>query len=191
VAGDTNGTSDVFVRDLETGVTQRVSVNSEGVEGKGVSGSPTLSTSGRYVAFTSNANNLVARDTNRNYDVFVHDLITKKTRRVSLSSAGAEGNSQSSAPKISANGRYVVFESSASNLVAEDKNGVLDVFVRDLATGVTKIISVDSVDVKGNSESRMPSISGSGRYVAFSSTASNLVEGDNLGFEDIFVRRQW
>ncbi len=187
VTGDTNGVSDVFVHDLQTGETARVSVDSSGNEGNSYSGSPSISSDGRYVAFSSYASNLVTGDTNGNWDVFVHDLQTGETVRVSVDSSGNEGNSDSYDPSISSDGRYVAFVSDASNLVTGDTNGVRDIFVHDLQTGETVRVSVDSSGNEGNSDSYSPSISSDGRYVAFESDASNLVTGDTNGIFDIFV----
>ncbi|MGZ8144244.1 MAG: TolB family protein [Methylosarcina sp.] len=191
VLGDTNSSPDVFVRDLKTRVTQRVSVSSEGVEGNNYSNSaPSISGDGRYVAFNSEATNLVANDTNGLPDVFVRDLKTGVTQRVSVNSEEVEGNyGGGSSPAISANGRLVAFSSSASNLVLGDTNNLPDVFVRDLKTGETRRVSVDSVGAEGNGSSGGIGIdiSDNGQFVAFSSYASNLVAGDNNDREDVFV----
>ena len=114
----------------------------------------------------------------------------KKTQRVSVSSAGVQGNLRSGIykPSVSADGRYVAFESAASNLVAGDANGYIDVFVRDRKLHRTYLVSVSSAGVQGNDASFDPSISADGRYVAFESDASNLVAGDTNGYPDVFVR---
>jgi Tol biopolymer transport system component len=187
VPGDTNGTWDVFVHDRMTGQTTRVSVASDGTEGNGVSGLPSISADGRYVAFVSAASNLVPGDTNGKFDVFVHDRVTGQTTRVSVASDGTEGNDDSWWPSISADGRYVAFSSLASNLVPGDTNGTWDVFVHDRLTGQTTRVSVASDGTQGNNGSGDPSISADGRYVAFSSLASNLVPGDTNGTWDVFV----
>jgi Tol biopolymer transport system component len=188
VSGDTNGNSDIFVRDRQTGTTTRVSRDSAGVEGNGDSNYPSLSADGRYVAFWSNANNLVSGDTNAVTDVFVRDRQTGTTTRVSRDSAGVEGNDDSLRPSISADGRYVAFWSYATNLVTGDTNGAVDVFVRDRQTGTTTRVSRDSAGVEGNDDSYTPSISADGRYVTFESDATNLVSGDTNAMYDIFVR---
>ena len=188
VAGDSNGVEDVFVRDLKLHKTFRVSVSSAGVQANNESFGPLISADGRYVAFVSDASNLVAGDSNGYEDVFVRDRALHKTVRVSVSSAGVQGNNYSANPSISADGRYVAFESPASNLVSGDSNGYLDVFVRDLKLHKTVRVSVDSAGVQGNNESFDSSISGDGRYVAFASLASNLVAGDSNGYTDVFVR---
>ena len=188
VSGDTNGTSDIFVRDLQTGTISRVSVDSNETQGNGFSSAPSISADGRYVAFHSAASNLVAGDTNGDDDIFVRDVLTGVTTRVSLGSNGMQGDSYSAHPSISLDGRYVAFQSPASNLVAGDTNGSHDVFVRDLLTGETTRVSVDSNGTQGNEFSGVPSISADGRFVAFYSTASNLVASDTNGDDDIFVR---
>ncbi len=188
VAGDTNGVPDVFVHDRVTGVTERVSVSSAGEQGNWGSINPAISANGRFVAFDSYASNLVAGDTNGDADVFVHDRATGATERVSVSSAGEQGNGESQYPAISADGRFVAFDSYASNLVAGDTNGDADVFVHDRATGATERVSVSSAGEQGNGGSWWPVISAEGRFVAFGSVASNLVAEDTNGVADVFVR---
>ena len=188
VAGDTNGQRDVFVRDMSTGTVVRVSVDSDEVEGDSISSDPSISADGRYVAFASNASNLVAGDTNSAYDVFVRDLTATTTVRVSVDSLGVQGNADSYDPSISSDGRFVAFESNASNLVAGDTNSAYDVFVRDLTSTTTVRVSVDSDEVEGNNNSSDLSISADGRFVAFESEASNLVAGDTNGSYDVFTR---
>lgn len=188
VAGDTNTRDDVFVRDRQTGVTQRVSVASGGGQSNGSSALPSITPDGRYVAFTSEASNLAPGDTNGVQDVFVHDRQTGLT--ASVTGGLGNGHSYSSGlPAISADGRYVVFQSLASDLVTGDMNGLVDVFVRDRQAASPELVSVDSAEVQANSDSRDGlSISADGRYVAFASDASNLVAGDNNINSDAFVR---
>ena len=224
VAGDGNGVSDVFVHDRDAdgngtydepgpaGIsTVRVSVDSAGNEVNGESNSPSISSDGRYVAFTSAATNLVAGDGNGKLDVFVHDRDADgngtydepgpagiSTVRVSVDIDGNEGNGDSYAPSISADGRYVAFASDAPDLVAGDGNGKLDVFVHDRdadGDGIydepgsvsTTRVSVNLDDAEGNGDSKNPSISADGSSVAFESIADNLVAGDGNGVFDIFV----
>jgi Tol biopolymer transport system component len=187
VGGDTNGRADVFVHDRQTGQTTRVSVASDGSQGNVESYDPFISADGRYVAFHSDATNLVGGDTNGDRDVFVHDRQTAQTTRVSVASDGSQGNSHSRYPSISADGRYVAFHSDATNLVGGDTNGHGDVFVHDRQTGQTTRVSVASDGSQGNSYSRNSSISADGRYVAFHSFARNLVGGDTNGRGDVFV----
>ena len=187
VLGDTNAKEDVFVHDRSSGITERVSVSSSGGQATDVSQQPCISDSGRFVAFVSYAGNLVPGDAGH-IDVFVHDRDTGATECASVNSAGQIGNANSSWPSISADGRWVAFASAATNLAAGDTNGTQDVFVRDLSTGVTERVSVNSAGQQGNGWSDWPSISGDGRCVAFRSWASNLVPNDTNGYADIFVR---
>ena len=189
--GDTNGAADVFVRDRVSGATERVSVSSDGTQGSAQispSQPPAISADGRYVAFSSSSFNLIPGDTNGIVpDVLVHDRVTGATERVSVDSDGAETKvSSSDYPAISADGRYVAFSSRATNLVPGDSNGVGDVFVHDRVTGATERVSADSDGAQGNGASDYPAISADGRYVAFSSAASNLVPGDTNGASDVF-----
>jgi len=192
VPGDVNGVGDVFVRDRVTGTTEIVSVNSSGVQGNFGSGiaPPSISGNGTLVAFDSQATNLEPGQ-NGQEGVFVHNRITGKTIEVSVNSSGVEGNGFSLGPTISRDGRFVVFFSFASNLVSGDTNGAPDIFVRNLSAGTTERVSVDSSGVEGNGGSGgpldLPDISADGRFVAFSSTATNLVPGDTNGVPDIFV----
>jgi Tol biopolymer transport system component len=187
VSGDTNGARDIFVHDRQTGITTRVSLASDGMQGNGNSVLPSLSADGRFVAFHSIASNLVDVDTNDVWDVFVHDRQTGVTTRVSLASDGTEGNGNSVLPSVSADGRFVAFESLASNLVSGDSGGTRDIFVHDRQTGVTTRVSLASDGVQGNGDSFDSSISTDGRFVAFESLASNLVGGDTNGVRDVFV----
>src|SRR5258706_476670 len=141
---------DVFVHDMQTGITTRVSVDSNGVEGNGFSYGLAISADGRYIAFTSDASNLVLGDTNNSPDVFVHDMQTGITTRVSVDSNGNQGNFDTYGMSISADGRYVAFNSNDINLVLGDTNNSPDVFVHDMQTGVTTRVSVDSNGVEGN-----------------------------------------
>lgn len=189
VPGDTNGKFDVFVRDRVAGTTRRVSVNSHGTQSNGFSQDPALSRDGRVVVFASTASNLVRGDTNRYIDVFVRNRTTGTTRRVSVNSKEAQGNLASFVPAMSAGGRYVAFGSSSSNLVRGDTNRRTDVFVRDRVAGTTRRVSVSSNGAQGNDLSgENIAMSGNGRYVAFSSMASNLVGADTNRTSDVFVR---
>jgi len=187
VSGDTNGVVDVFVHDRQSGVTERVTVDSLGAEGNAGSYYPSISADGRYVAFWSAATNLVNGDTNGIPDVFVHDRLTGTNQCVSVDSLGTQANGHSLEPSISADGRYVAFMSYATDLVSGDTNGVQDVFVHDRQTGTTQRVSVDSAADQGDSRSVFPSISADGRYVAFTSWASDLVSGDTNQLFDVFV----
>jgi len=173
-------------------VLECVSLDANGVPGDDTSGSPALSADGRLVAFHSLAGNLLPGDVNDQFDVFLRDRQTNSIERLSVTPLLEEADYFSQTPSISADGRFVAFSSTATNLVANDTNNVFDVFVRDTALDVTKRVSVDSQGYQGNSTSQASSISAEGRFVVFQSSASNLVTGDtnggpfNLEF-DVFV----
>ncbi len=186
VAGDTNAASDVFVHDRLTGITTRESVSSGGVQGDALSDFPVLSADARHIAFRSNASNLVAGDTNGMTDTFVRDRLSGVTTRISVSTAGAEGDNFGDRPSISADGRFVAFQSWASNLVPGDTNGTADVFLRDRLLGTTSLVSVNLSGVPGGGT--WCEISADGTRVLFTSGAPDLVPGDTNGQFDVFVR---
>jgi Tol biopolymer transport system component len=188
VAADTNNSEDVFVRDRQTGSTELISVDSNELAGDSDSYLPSISADGRYVAFASDADNLVAGDTNGSADIFVRDRQTGTTERVSLTSAGAQDDSDSERPVITPDGRYVAFGSYADDLVAGDTNDLEDVFVRDRTSGTTERVSLTSSEIEGDGDSQDPSISADGRFVAFDSFANNLVPDDGNVSRDVFVR---
>jgi Tol biopolymer transport system component len=188
VAGDTNRHSDVFVRDRRHEKSERVSITSGGAQADGGSGGAAISGNGRLVAFTSEATNLVGGDSNERTDVFVRDRVKRTTVRVSVGANGTQANAGSAGTAISADGRFVVFISRASNLVAGDTNKTSDVFLRDRFTRTTTRVSVGRAETQANGPSGEPAISAGGRYVAFSSQASNLVGGDGNKRPDVFVR---
>ncbi len=184
--GDTNGQDDAFVRDVSIGSTERVSVDSSGNEGNGRSRLSSISSDGRYVTFFSDASNLVHRDKNGASDVFIRDRLLGTTERVSVDSNGMEGNAPSGDSSISADGRFVAFNSRAANLVPQDLNNYVDVFVRDRSAGTTTRVSVGPYGVEANADCWEPVISSDGRYVIFSTQASSLCFGDDNGFLDAY-----
>jgi Tol biopolymer transport system component len=188
LAGDTNGRRHILVHDRSTRTTTRASVGPSGVQADGDSVFASISADGRYVAFESDATNLVPGDTNQRADVFVHDRLTGSTARVSVATGGAQGAGDSGRPRISADGRYVVFDSEAPNLVPGDTNQSADVFVHDRLAGVTTRVSVatDGAQATGG-DSTFPAISADGRVVVFQSEATNLVAEDTNDLRDIFV----
>jgi Ca2+-binding RTX toxin-like protein len=187
VPGDANNLPDVFVRDLQANTITRASVSASG-GGTDSFEVPAISASGRLVAFESGVSSLVPGDANNFSDIFVRDLQANSTSRVSVPATGGEANAGSFSPAISASGRFVVFESAASNLVAGDNNNRSDIFVRDLQANTTVLVSASDPGDRANGDSKRPSISDDGRFVAFSSEASNLVSGDTNNRSDIFVR---
>jgi Tol biopolymer transport system component len=169
--------------------TERLTVGSAGEESQAHSFVHSISADGRYVAFMSRADNLVAGDTNKAMDVFVRDLETGLTERVSVSGDGTQGNKGSRFPSISGDGRYVAFVSDADNLVAGDLNRRSDVFVHDRSTGATTRVNISAVGTEARfGHSHVAAISDNGRFVAFSSDATNLVADDKNQTSDIFVR---
>ena len=150
-------------------------VHNAGSQTNGHSSSPDISADGRHVVFSSAADNLVPGDTNQAADIFVYDRETRTTELISVTEDGAPANNASGEPGISANGRWVVFSSIATNLVAEDKNGLLDIFLHDRETGSTVLVSEALDGGSGTMMSMGPSISANGRWVSFTSFADNLV----------------
>src|SRR5262249_38075931 len=175
VPDDTNLVSDVFVHDRVTGVTERVSVASDGTQGTGSSTAAAISADGRFVAFVSTASELVGDDNNGSADVFVHDRMTGVTQRVSVGPGGLEADGASGSPALSANGMIVAFQSSADNLVRSDTNGMADVFLHDLVSGATVRASVGVGGTEPNGLSSAPSLSADGMLAVFMSAGNNLV----------------
>lgn len=194
VAGDTNGESDVFLKDLGTSQISRLSVSTGGDQGNGFSGFAAMARNGDVVAFESDATNLVAGDTNGSRDVFVRDTVSNETRLVSCDSLGVIGDGPSSHCVISGDGSQVAFFSEATNLVAGDTNGFRDLFLKDMGTQAVTLISLGlgGAPADNNSASILPnddvSMTPDARFIAFSSLAGNLVTGDTNQTSDVFVR---
>lgn len=183
VPNDTNGQRDVFVRDRGAATTELISQSTGGVFGNGASTAPSISADGRFVAFQSQASNLVPDDSNGVADIFVRDRVSGTTERV----CGVQGNAFSFSPSISADGTLVAFASAASNLVPNDTNGRVDIFVCDRTANVIERVSVASSGQQGDGDSILPTISGNGRIVAFKSLSDNLVSNDRNGTVDVFL----
>lgn len=189
VAGDTNGVSDLFIKDLTSGTVTRVSTDSSGAQANGyLNWKAVFSGDGTKIAFSSAATNLVAGDTNGHSDIFVKDLVTGAVTLVSTSSAGVQANDDSSDVAFSADGTKVAFYSSANNLVTGDVNYVPDLFVKDLTSGVTTLVSTDATGAQANRGSYTPVFSPDGTKVAFYGPATNLVPGDTNNDYDVFVK---
>src|SRR5919106_517577 len=187
VKKDRNGATDVFVHDRLTGTTERVSVSSAGDEANGFSEGPAISADGRFVAFHSNAENLVAGTPSSFFQVFLRDRATGTTERITEDAGGDPGDRNSLLPAVSADGRFVAFETVAGNLIGDGSHQG-HILVRDRATGTFERASVDSAGNAGNDFSGRPDITDDGRFVAFDSIATNLVAGDTNNRDDIFVR---
>lgn len=189
VPNDNNNRKDVFVRDLKDGTTVRISVSTSGEEGNSDSIRPSISGDGRYVVFESKADNLVPSDTNEIGDIFIHDMHSGITKRISEPIEGIEGANyyDSFRARISSNGRFVTFSSYTNNLVLNDATqDVADIFLHDLQMGITTLISVTSEGIQKGYNSIESSISGDGRYIAFSSQAA-LVPGVPDGYLNYYV----
>jgi len=185
VAFQARASADIFVRDRFMGTTERIC---DGVQGNRFSFSPAISADGNFVAFASDATNLVADDTNARLDIFVCDGASRAIERIIIGNSGAQGNGDSILPAINADGRVLGFKSLADNLVSGDRNGVVDVFVRDQSAGTTERISVKVSGGDANDFSFPPSISNDGRYVASGSFGTSIVWGDTNHPSDVFVR---
>jgi Tol biopolymer transport system component len=180
VSGDTNGAADVFVLDIQTNAIERVSVATNGTQANESSSSPSISADGRHVAFVSRATNFSAQDTTSIEDIYVHDRVADTTTLASISVDNTGSDRPSLTPHISSNGARVVFASTATRLVSDDTNDVMDVFVRDLPSTTTQRVSVTGAGAQVPFASyTRPRISGNGRYVALSSTSS--LDGSNSG----------
>lgn len=191
VSGDTNGATDIFIKDTSNGAISRISTDASNNQLNGSSRAPKISPDGQFVVFESDSTNAVAGDTNGATDIFVKNIWTGAITRVSVSSAGGQANDASSYGDISADGQRVAFRSQATDLVAGDTNGVMDVFWHDLGSGATVRVSTDSSGGQSdavNSNHYRPAISANGRHVAFESDATNLVPSDTNALSDIFVK---
>ncbi len=186
VPNDHNNKGDIFVVSIFNTGHARVSVDSSGNEGNDFANSPSISRNGEFVAFFSQASNLVPGDTNGIGDIYFHETQTGTTTRVSVGSGGIQANNTSTNPSISGGGRYISFMSFATNLVSGDTNGFVDIFVHDTQTLTTERLSTTSQNIQGNNLSYYPSISGNGEVVVFESLATNLVSGDTNGECDVF-----
>ncbi|MHB1361790.1 MAG: TolB family protein, partial [Thermoleophilia bacterium] len=169
------------------------------VQGDATSSNPSISADGRFVAFKSEATNLVVGSTNGARSIYVKDSLTGATTRISTSSGGVNGNRDSDNPAISGNGHFVVFDSAATNLVQGDNNSQClsasgtnincpDVFIKDMDAGTTRLVSVTAAGVQGNNSSQHGAVSADGRFVAFSSASTNLVADDTNGKTDVFLK---
>jgi Tol biopolymer transport system component len=189
--GASGGSMQAFVKNLLTGEVMLASASSQGVEGDDSSEKTVISADGRFVAFSSNASNLVPGDTNGTLDVFLRDIASGSLIRVSEGPQGQEGNGPSGynyGPSISADGRYVAFGSGASDLLPSDPDDVQDIFVKDVQSGDLKLASVTQEGVKGNDLSLGPSISANGDRVVFRTFATNFSPVDGQRQSDVYLK---
>lgn len=185
---DSNNASDIFLHDRQTGETWCVSLNMSGVPANGASLYPSLSADGRYVAFYSGANDLVPGDTNGYSDIFVRDMQNAVTRRVSVSSTGVQGDRDSrDGVAISADGSIVAFATFATNLHPAFETPHGGVFIHNIPTGETELVSPGMLGEAPNGAANIPALSADGQVVAFQSLASNLVLQDTNGTYNIFA----
>jgi Tol biopolymer transport system component len=188
---DTNGFADVFAWSRITGTVSLVSVATSGALGNQISVEARVSSNGRYVVFTSSATNFgggTGLGNGSNFDVFVRDTVANTTECVSIATNGAGATDIAQGGSITDDGRFVAFWSGANNLVPNDTNAVYDCFLRDRQAATTTRVSLSASGIQGRSQSTNPSIAANGRYIAFDSTARNLVIPDSNGTGDVFVR---
>lgn len=188
VAGDSEGFTDIFLHDRETTTTVRVSQTPQGTGANANSGTPVISADGRFVAFVTRASNLAASDANGVEDVYLWSRETGQIELASIRANGRAGSNTSDSPALSADGNFVAFASEATDLVAGDRNGVRDVFVRDRAQGITERVSVATDGSQAVGLSDAPAISGNGRWVAFHSSAPQLTTLEPAANWNIYVR---
>jgi len=189
VFDDTNGVRDIFVYNTQLSNTERVSVASDGTQANQYCLSSSISGNGRFVAFASQSNTLTENDTNEVFDVFVHDRETGQTERVSVASDGSEANNHSAESSINYDGRFIVFRSVSTNLVANNTDGISNIFMRNRENETTEIISVAYNGGAIDDWAEKPSVDNAGQYITFASQATNIVEGDTLNTTyDIFIR---
>lgn len=187
VPNDQNGSNDIFAYDRSTATVSLITSDATGRQSDNHSYNPWVSNDGRYISFQSYATNLVPGDTNGRQDVFVYDQIERKHSRVSVDSAGVQGNRGSTSPAISADGRWVTFTSDATNLIASDTNQLTDVFLHDRVSGLTERVSVGADGLQANGVSSAPVVNADGTAIVFNSWASNLVADDSNGFLDVYI----
>jgi hypothetical protein len=188
---DNNNRPDIYLYDIQTGIHSLISISSDGIQSNQYSYVGNISGDGRFIAFTSDASNLVSGDTNNKRDVFLHDTQTGTTTRVNVSSSGQQttwGITQNT-PSLSDDGRFVTFDSQAGNLASDGPGSTTyyDIFLRDTLAGTTTLISASSAGVRANSHSNNPVISGNGLFIAFDSGANNLIAGDTNNSRDVFI----
>ena len=200
LAGGSNASREIFVHDLNTVTTTRITKTTFGLDPTDDSFSPSISVDGRYIAFESDAVNLVVNDSNVYRDIFLHDrdfdengtfdetgVNDTNTTRISVNTSSNDADSNSFTPAISTDGTKVVFASDATDIITGDTNSKRDIFIHDLDTGITIRMSVDRNGSNSDNHSFAPSVNSDGSYVAFESIARDIVSGDTNNYRDIFV----
>ncbi|MFQ5509582.1 MAG: TolB family protein, partial [Leptospirillia bacterium] len=187
VASDSNGVTDVFLRNTQTDATTRISLDNGNLQTNGASRDPSASSNGRYIAFESDATDIDISDNNGLTDIYLRDT-QSGTTWVSVDAGGFQANGASRNPSVSSNGRYVAFESDATDINNNDNNGLTDIYLRDTQANTTAWVSVDSGGAQANGASRNPAVSGNGLFVAFESDATDINNNDNNGLTDIYLR---
>jgi Tol biopolymer transport system component len=186
--GEANSNFDIFLHDNLTGATERISVADNGEQGNQDSLYGRVSDDGRFVAFNSYAYNLTPQDSNMRWDIFVRDRLRGVTKRISEGINGKQANSSSWDPSMTPDGRYVVFDSAATNLIPDDTNDWIDIFLVDQVAGTIERVSLTNTGEQADGNSIGATVSDDGRLVAFLSSATNLIPGDTNAADDIFVR---
>jgi len=187
-AGDSNGYSDVFIKHLDSGQLERVSVAYGGGQANNGSFEAEMSSDGRYVVFVSMASNIVSPAVATQRHVYLRDRLTGAVRLVSVSNGGVPANGACFLPDVDDAGQHVVFYSLATSLTPGLNGTTLQVFMHDMNSATTELISHNAANAGGNDHSFTASISGDGRFVAFSSFANDLVSGDNNAKSDVYLK---
>ncbi len=187
VQGDGNWNADVFVYDRWLDSMDRISIDSNGVEANSYSESASMSADGRIIAFCSHASNLVVEDSNSSKDIFLHDRLYRKTKRISLSESGSQADDQSVDPSISADGKWVSFTSYAKNLHSSDTNSVSDIYLYDRESNSIEFVSRGAGNMVSTYPSQKSTLSGDGRFMVFQSGARNWSASDKNQVDDIYL----
>lgn len=182
------GLSNIYLKNTASGAVTLLDMTTTGTIADSNSTQPDISGDGRYVVFQSYASNLVANDKNNDSDVFLKDIQTGTLKRLSTTPSGRAGDGWSGNPDLSSDGRFVVFQSQAGNLMEGDFNGAFDIYLRELQTNTLSVLSRSADFLLGNGDSVTPVINADGRLVAFASDASNLVENDRNATRDVFLK---
>jgi len=186
-AGDSNGYRDIYIRNMKTKSTRIVSLSSNGVRTNGDSFRPVISATGRFIAFDSDADFLIDGKKIAGRQVYLRDRKTGKTTLISVNNSGQVANNQATSPDISANGRYVTFQSAGSNLNGKAKTGHFQIYLRDRWQGKTYLISKNNAGKAGSSSSSRSAISPDGSRIVYESVSNNLSKIHNNGWSQVYL----